>query len=151
MRFKQLIWTLFFLLFSHITWGQLNTLRIKKIPFSTKNIQFDSLSVLPNSLVIRCGEQLILPQNYTVDYAKAQLLIHQKCADSLTITYRVLPVSFARKFQLRDTTQLYRVNKGNRDLFLIAPTVDPIELMATNGLKKSGSIARGISFGSVIK
>jgi len=148
MRFKQLIWMIFLVFFSQSIWGQLSSLRTKKTPFSAKSIQFDTLSVLPNSLVVRCGEQLILPQNYTVDYAKAQLLIHQKCADSLTITYRVLPVSFARKFQLRDTTQLYRVNKGNRDLFLIAPTVDPIELMATNGLKKSGSIARGISFGN---
>jgi hypothetical protein len=126
----------------------LSSLRTKKIAYSTASIQFDTLSILPNSLVIRCGDAVLLPSYYQIDYAKARLVLNQKCTDSLRLTYRVLPISFAQLKQHRDTSQLYRVTKGNRDLFLIPPTDDPIDLMETSGLKKTGSIARGVSFGN---
>ncbi len=148
MRFKQLIWMIFLVFFSQSIWGQLSSLRTKKIAYSTASIQFDTLSILPHSLVIRCGDAVLLPSYYQIDYAKARLVLNQKCIDSLSLTYRVLPISFAQMQQHRDTSQLYRVTKGNRDLFLIPPTDDPIDLMETAGLKKTGSIARGVSFGN---
>lgn len=130
------------------SWTQDNAYRQKTIAATNNVIQLDSLSIAPNSLIVRCGGEIILPYQYIVDYAKGTIQMSRLCSDELTVSYRVLPFSFAKSYQLRDTNIIYTQNKGDREKYLITPTVEPLDLMGANGLRKSGSISRGITFGN---
>ena len=130
------------------SWTQDNAYRQKTIAATGNIIQLDSLSIAPNSLIVRCSGEIILPYQYIVDYAKGTFQLFQPCSEELTVSYRVLPFSFAKSYQLRDTNIIYTQNKGDREKYLITPTVEPLDLMGANGLRKSGSISRGITFGN---
>ena len=130
------------------SWTQENAYRQKTITASGNIIQLDSLSIAPNSIIVRCGGEIILPYNYLIDYAKGTFQLFQSCSDEVTVSYRVLPFSFAKSYQLRDTNIIYTQNKGDREKYLITPGVEPLDLMGANGLRKSGSISRGITFGN---
>lgn len=129
-------------------WTQESAYRQKTIPATNSLVQLDSMSIAPNSLIVRCGNKIVLPYNYLIDYAKGTFQLFESCSEELQISYRVLPFSFAKNYQIRDTNIIYTENKGDRDKFLITPTVEPLDLMGANGLRKSGSISRGITFGN---
>lgn len=130
------------------SWTQESAYRQKSIAATSNVIQLDSMSIAPNSLIVRCGGQIILPYEYLVDYAKGTFQLFRPCSDELQVSYRVLPFSFSRNYHLRDTDIIYTENKGDREKFLITPTIEPLDLMGANGLRKSGSISRGITFGN---
>lgn len=130
------------------SYAQLSTLREQKLVATTETIALDSLSIFPGSMNCACGNQPLTASDYTIDYASASLRLLKPCADSLTISYRVLPISFSQTVLRRDTSLIYNQLKGDRENFLIQPSDDPMELLGTGGLQKSGSISRGISFGN---
>lgn len=129
-------------------WTQENAYRQKTIPATDRLIQLDTLSIAPNSLIVRCGGEIVLPYEYIVDYAKGTFQLFRSCSDELDLSYRILPFSFAKNYHLRDTAMIYNENKGDREKYLITPTIEPLDLMSANGLRKSGSISRGITFGN---
>lgn len=147
---SRCVWVLtaLLLLCAAPSWAQGNTARIKTVPGNTKTVDLDTLSIYPNSLKVSCGSQVLSLEDYEVDFAKAELIILRSCGEELTITYRVLPIRFDQTYQKRDTSQIFTINKGDRENFLIQPGIEDIELMGMNGLRKSGSISRGISFGN---
>lgn len=140
---------LFLLLFLSVnSYAQFSSLRIGKYVAGTETITLDSLSILPGSLWCSCGG-LTLPGNaYEINYAQATFRLVQPCSDTLFVSWRVLPIDFDQTLSLRDTNMIYSEKKGDREKFLIQPTNDPLELLGTGGLQKSGSISRGISFGN---
>jgi hypothetical protein len=122
--------------------------RQKTLSSSNGIIQLDSLSIAPNSVVLRCNGTILLPSTYAVDYANGSLEILEPCANELSVSYRVLPFQFGKTYAKRDTSLVYNINKGDQDKFKITPTADPLDLMGSNGLHKSGSISRGVTFGN---
>lgn len=123
-------------------------MRTKTIASSKRTLQIDTVSIVPETVILSCGNHLLMPEQYTVDYGTAQLTLHSFCSDSITVRYRVFPVNYTKSIFYRDTTLLYMNGKGKRDQFLITTSADPLELMGASGLKKSGSISRGIAFGN---
>ncbi|MDR0802119.1 hypothetical protein [Fluviicola sp.] len=130
------------------SWTQENAYREKTISATSTLVQLDSLSIAPNSLIVHCGNRIVLPYQYRVDYAKGTFQLYEPCSGELRVSYRVLPFSFGKSYQLRDTNIIYTENKGDRDKFLITPAIEPLDLMGANGLRKSGSISRGVTFGN---
>ncbi len=111
-------------------------------------IQLDSLSIYPNSFEISCGNEILAKENYQLNYAKAQLILLDKCADSIRISYRVLPFDLSSPLYARDTSVIYTEEKGMRERFLITSTEANADIFGGAGLTKQGSISRGISFGN---
>lgn len=148
MRNGYFLCLLFFFLTSSLAWSQKSTLRVKSIPSTNQTITLDSLSILPSSFQVRCGQQTLSFTDYSIDYTNARFTLKKECGDSLHFFFRVLTSNFSKPLFVRDTSFIYNQNKGNREDFLITPTSDPLELMGVSGLKKSGSISRGIAFGN---
>lgn len=148
MRATRLVLLLLGCVWSLLTWTQETSYRHKSIAVIGTQLKLDSLSIVPNSVVLYCGESILLPSTYLVDYAKGTLTLLQPCSDQLNVSYRVLPIAFGMNYAKRDTSIVYNEKKGDLDKFKITPTSDPLDLMGANGLRKSGSISRGVTFGN---
>lgn len=127
--------------------SQLSNVREQKIAWAD-TIQLDTLTIYPNSFEVFCGNRPLDAAAYRLDYARARLLLFEKCDDSLNVKYRVLPMNLAQRYSLRDTSLIYTRDKGIRDRFLIAGGSATNDIFGGTGLTKSGSISRGISFGN---
>lgn len=127
--------------------SQLSNVREKTVAWKD-TIQLDTLTIYPNSFEIFCGSKLMESSDYQLDYARARLLMVEKCADSVKVRYRVLPMNLAQKYALRDTALIYTRDKGIRERFLISGGTQTADIFGGTGLTKSGSISRGISFGN---
>lgn len=57
-------------------------------------------------------------------------------------------MNLSKKYQHRDTSLIYSENKGDREKFLIESTDTYSDIFGTSGIRKNGSISRGISFGN---
>ena len=139
---------LFFGVWSFLSWTQETSYREKSLNLVGNKAQLDSLSIVPNSVFLYCGETLLLPSAYTVDYAKGILQLKEPCSGEIHVSYRVFPIAFGAPYARRDTSIVYNENKGDQDKFKIVPTADPLDLMGASGLRKSGSISRGVTFGN---
>ena len=120
--------------------AQSNNERCKWIKDFDTPIILDSLSVVPESL----SSYDIKSQNIsdgTVVFNK-----HQG-QDSLQVCYQVFPISFHHKYQNRSLS-VYDSNAFFKDPVKENNTLKREELFTTEGLYKSGSISRGISFGN---
>ena len=127
---------------------QTSNLRTKQLFRTGDTLQLDTLSIYPNSFELRCGGDLLTRDDYTLDYAKARLILHTECGGDLLTSYRVLPMNLSQVYALRDTSIVYSKEKGFRERFLISSFSSSTDIFGGSSLNKSGSISRGISFGN---
>lgn len=140
---------LFLLLFVGGTiFAQQSSLRNLKIAATSTEMKLDSLSIYPNSFKAFCGTQPLTKDDYLLDYSKSTFQLLVTCTDSVSIEFRVLPISFAKVYQTRDTSLIYHQNKGDYEKFLIQSKDVYGDIFGNTGLQKNGSISRGISFGN---
>ncbi len=130
-----------------VGWSQYSSLRQKTV-VSSDTMRIDTLSIYPNSFKIYCGTRLISSEDYQLNYSSAILVLNEKCADSIRLEYRVLPMNLSQTYAMRDTSVIYTRDKGIRDRFLISTPSITSDLFGGPGLNKEGSISRGISFGN---
>lgn len=128
--------------------SQENNQRVVSLSPSSKAVQLDSFTIYPNSLTVYCGENLVPKSDYEVNYSKSTFLFFGSCSDTLRVHFRVLPMNLGKVYQRRDTSLIYTVNKGDLDKFKIQSTDSYSDIFGTSGIKKNGSISRGISFGN---
>ena len=139
----------FVILFSLFTQGifaqdpsSLSNLRKKYISTSQSIIQFDSLSIVPNTFSIND-----IPQNmYEVDYVNAVLKWKIKpSVENVLITYRVFP------YRLNAVTKRFNYDSVRYN-FLVEPSAfknkKEDKLFDFGTINLTGSIGRGISFGN---
>lgn len=128
--------------------AQISTLRKKTLPGKIGTYQLDSLSIYPNSFFIRCGNEPLGSEGFKLDHASGKITILKACADSLTVSYRVLPMNLGKSYFKRDTTLLYSQDKGERDQFLVTNNYSIADAFGGSSLTKKGSISRGVTFGN---
>jgi hypothetical protein len=128
--------------------AQVSTLRKKKLPGKIGTYQLDSLSIYPNSFLISCGNEPLGADDFKLDHASGKITILKACADSLTVSYRVLPMNLGKSYFRRDTTLLYSQDKGERDQFLVTNNYSIADAFGGSSLTKKGSISRGVTFGN---
>ena len=128
--------------------AQLGSVRQRTISASKNDMVLDSLSVLPGTVRVMCGNTILSETDYAINYNSATITIFKTCSDSLQVTYRVLPYNLAAPVFHRDTSAIYSQHKGDRDKYLISPSSENADLFGQSGLNKQGSISRGISFGN---
>ncbi len=153
---RKLFLPLLFFLFSLISSAQnYSNLRVKTVSLKSDTIGLDSVSLVPNSFFIMDSHNQIIDTSlYTIDAVNAKLTWKKKSAtfaslkeDSLKITYRVFPFLFSRSFQHKDYAKL-KGSSAASNPFYYSSSLDNPELFKFEGLTKSGSISRGITFGN---
>ncbi|MDW7693661.1 hypothetical protein R9C00_02810 [Flammeovirgaceae bacterium SG7u.111] len=143
------------------SWAQVNNLRCQWVAFQQEAIQPDSLTIAPESIVIKATQPASsFPEQFFIasyNPQKNEMVLKVKegvspsvLPDSILICYRVFPINFSEKIFNR--SQAVYDTGGYRNVFQDlqdVPVATPREeLFPTEGLNKSGSITRGISAGN---
>ena len=148
---SQLLRTFLASLILFISFGsvaQVSTFRSRKISGKVGTYQIDTLSIFPNSVVMRCGNAFLEAETYTLNHTSATIKITEACTDSITISYRVLPMNLGRAIAKRDTSLLFSEIKGDRDQFMVSNSYSVADAFGGSSLTKKGSISRGVTFGN---
>lgn len=127
-------------------------LRQKFIAVSSDSIQIDTLSIIPNTLVVvdKYGKA-VEPSSYSFSYASAKFFYSIELlekTDSVWLTYRVFPILFAKDYYKRKYSDSLSPDSllGRERPPLRA--VDASSSPLGDGIQSSGSFTRGISFGN---
>ena len=129
-------------------YAQLSSRRVKK-QFVEQTIVLDSLSLVPGSLTVYKAGELLSPTAYSISDIRATVKFNSKINDTLLFQYQVFPYAFGMRYQLRDTSKIFSLQKGDREKFLINTTPYTIQdVFGGKELNKNGSISRGVNFGN---
>lgn len=152
MIFRKLFLCLLALLFvSAIHAQQTSNYRIKHIPIKGDTILIDTLSIIPGSFKIKYNNGGILDSTkYTLVHTESKLILKptQNKFDSLLIEYRTFPYLFSAPLKHKDQNLIKPDMFGNTNPFTYTIQSKNEDLFKMDGLSKTGSISRGISFGS---
>lgn len=130
----------------------LSNLRCKTVKITNLPLQIDTLSIIPESIVLQS------PKLFSIQYNLQDNSILIKSLDStaiaslqeITICYRVFPFLFTQKYANRSQAK-YDSGQYSQEIALKYPNQKPderAELFKTDKLNKNGSITRGVSLGN---
>ncbi|MFN6378725.1 MAG: hypothetical protein ACK4WD_05585 [Flavobacteriales bacterium] len=147
---KNIILKFIFTVFIVWSWNsasaQITSLREKKLAYAD-TLVLDSLSIIPYSIKIKNSKGEFI-QPVFIDIRKALIVLpatNEK--DSVIINYAVFPTRIPDSFRNKDTTMIL---KGNGTMISGYRIESPstASLFDDSGIKKSGSISRGIAVGN---
>ncbi|MGZ8538355.1 MAG: hypothetical protein ACXWV9_08850, partial [Flavisolibacter sp.] len=122
-----------------------SNLRVKKVAVTADSIRLDTLSIIPNSFIIRD----ISDTSYRLDYVRS--IVHWKTkpsVDSVLISYRVFP------FKLNSYVQRWNYDSIVNNVYIKTYDMNQSSNAATRGLldfgniTANGSLGRELSFGN---
>lgn len=133
--------------------GQLlNNSRALELPITKDSIQFDSLSTIPGSLILKDAEGSVLNESqYGIDYANSVIILIDELDGSkmpLEISYRVFPLRFTKEYSHKSTSVLLPDQTGLTNPFVYTYNKSNADLFGMGSIHKSGSISRGVNFGN---
>lgn len=127
----------------------LGNLKTKKLAITSDTTTIDLLSLVPGSTKLFINDDSVSRNNYLINSLNAQLIwFGSYPKDSVTITYRVLPINFTERANRKDAENLSPDDQGNYNPFSYTAGDNAQDFMSSGGLNKSGSISRGIAFGN---
>ncbi|QSE97099.1 hypothetical protein [Fulvivirga lutea] len=124
--------------------AQMSNERCKWINVFNQPIELDSLSVVPGSIVVTDQDVKI---SHNISDGTIELTQTDTSKDSVQLCYKVYPFPLHQEFYNRNLS-VYDSNAYFKDPVKNATTFKQEELFKTEGLYKSGSITRGVSFGN---
>ncbi|MEX2336521.1 MAG: hypothetical protein WD555_04540, partial [Fulvivirga sp.] len=143
-RALTILTSVFFL--TTFSYAQESSSRCKWVSTFNATFALDTLSIIPGSVSVQQSDSA-----FNVDYDKATGEIKLKTSlniDSVLLCYRVFPFNLHQRYYHR-SLQVYNSNALFKDPVNVQdPLLQREELFAIEGLYKSGSISRGISFGN---
>jgi len=124
--------------------------REQKLLLATDTISLDTLSIIPRSELLKLKDgSYVSPSQYKILYAKAKLVVNKNVAgQQITISYRVFPYYFEKKYTHKSVSQIEQSDPGQYDYFTIKKNPNQRDLFSVSGLNKNGSISRGVNFGN---
>lgn len=142
--------SLMIICFTSLKSQELSNWRERQIKEINDTVIIDTLSLIPASEVLKGSNGLLIPlKSYSVDYAAAKIIFHQKDLPlPITIQYRVFPILFTKEYAHKTENQIEASDIGQYDFFRIRDEEKKEEIFNMNGLNKSGSISRGVLFGN---
>lgn len=127
-----------------------SNLRTKALVLNKDTIQLDTLSIIPGTLSVQKqnGEPLDLSY-YRIDHVNALIIraLPLPEGDTLLITYKTFPFFFSQKHQHKDIRKIQNNQFGEPYVYTVDKN-QKVDFFKTEGLSKSGSISRGLSFGN---
>ncbi|MBK7882411.1 MAG: hypothetical protein IPJ81_00125 [Chitinophagaceae bacterium] len=149
MKQRKLYFILLFIISAQFCIGQdnpssLSNIRRKNISTSSSLIKLDSLSIVPESVIV----ENVMPSSYTIDEVNATLQwVIKPPFDSVRVTYRVFPFKLnpvARGFDYDSIKNNFIAEKP----FSLKYTAPTNPLLDFGNIESVGSFGRGISFGN---
>ena len=133
-----------------------SNLRVKQVSLKSDTVLLDSVSIVPNSFFVMDNQDRIVDTSaYSLNALNGVLIWKKKSPqflqlhqDALKITYRVFPFLFGQTFQHKDYGRVIKSSSGVYNPFYYTPSEGNAELFKFEGLTKSGSISRGVTFGN---
>jgi len=130
----------------------LSNLRTQTLELTGDTVLLDSLSLVPGSLRLQHPDgKFIDTALYHVDPVNAMLIPGPELRSSketYKISYRVFPFSFSQEYRHKDFSILEPDDQGYVNPFIYTQSRQGTDIFRTDGLNKSGSISRGVSFGN---
>lgn len=136
-----------------VVWAQNNAsnIRYKSYSLQGDTLKLDSLSIVPNTIVVRNGNGETLDSSgYTIRAFESKLIWKKKpAADSVKIFFRVYPFALAAETYHKSYS---RYMEGNANAlanpFVYNPEEGGFKLIDFGSLDYNGSFARSVSFGN---
>jgi len=130
----------------------LSNLRTKTLVSISDTILLDSLSIIPNSLIVMAKDGFALDSSsYTVNFSEAILTWHiskEERPTELKLVYRIFPYALSKDYSHKNIDRVTPDKEGLSNPFVYSYKSNSNDIFALGGLSKSGSISRGISFGN---
>ena len=143
---RLIIFTLLLFVIEVLNGQTMITKREKIVFLDSLKIQIDSLSIYPNSFIVKT----ITPNQYTIDYITSTLNIKDSAllGQNILCSYFVFNIDFSKKISHKSTQLISR--KGNVYKPEIVNLTSTIFDLTNNesSLETNGSIIRGVSVGN---
>ncbi len=131
----------------------LSSRRNKFISIKVDTVQLDSLSIAPGSLSIKNGENYLDTSAFQLDFIQAKIIWKKESAafqsldgDSVLAVYRVFSFLLGKEYKNKSPNLISQ--QGSSTPVYYNPGSDAPEIFKVQGLTRSGSISRGITFGN---
>jgi hypothetical protein len=131
------------------TFGQ-SGIRSRSIVLNDDTIRLDTLSIIPGTITVKYFNGAPLDSiYYKIDYVNSLFIrsLPKPGGDSIRIEYKVFPYLFSKKYQHKDVSRIQNNQYGEPYVYTYDKK-NEVDFFKTEGLSKSGSISRGISFGN---
>jgi hypothetical protein len=134
------------LVFTSEVKAQINLYQHQKRVITTEYVILDSLTIYWPSLRVenRNGEQ----PSIMIDTLKNAIRTSNPNSDTLLISYRTFDFSIHTTKKHKSTAIIYNSSMELENPFLYSGKMETDDFFGGSGLKKSGSISRGINFGN---
>lgn len=106
------------------------------------------MSISPFNFEIHSNNSKFNKADYEIDYSKAQIKWKSRRIDTLDITYRTLSINLDETHFNKDTNLLHSYKENDYKPIKYNITSSNTDLFGNNSLNKSGSLSRGVLFGS---
>lgn len=126
-----------------------NGFREKKIFSTNDTIIIDTLSLVPESIIITNKSGIVISApDYTIINTNKIVFNKKVASDSLNIKYRTLPYDLSKPIYHKNNVLITKDASApeNPFAYIIQPTKEAV--FQSDGLNKNGSISRGINFGN---
>ncbi len=128
-----------------------NNRHTKQLFISSDSIQLDTLSIVPGSLSLTTADgEAVDTSIYKISFADGLIRIDRKQlkSDSIVFSYQTFPYLFSAETKHKDLFRIQADVLGRKDPFSYTLENKSEDLFKMDGLNKTGSISRGISFGN---
>lgn len=128
--------------------------RIRRVKVTSDTIRLDTLSIIPGSMGISSNGIILDTVLFKVIYGEGKVYINRKklsstfSTDSVRFSYKTFPYLFSSETKHKDVNRIRADVQGRKDPFSYTIENKTDDLFKMEGLNKSGSISRGISFGN---
>lgn len=123
--------------------------RSKKFTIIKDTIQLDSLSISAHQFkVLSSTKKVILPEEYKIDFSKAQLVISKKKYTEITVEYYRYPDFITKTYSPLDPNLIVPNTNTVGKLYSATTNKKKNNIVFFDGLKAQGFIARGITSGN---
>ena len=123
-------------------------IRVKKIVLHSDTLALDTLSLIPGTVSLTRNGLPLDTSAYSLQCSESKIIFKRHIQDTLTIRYKVFPYLFSETRKHKDSRLLRPDNKGFVNPFIYSATTSDNDIFRMEGLNKSGSISRGVSFGN---
>ena len=147
---KKLLFVLF-LFFGIIAHAQKisKEFRSKKIEVKKDTIQLDTLSINSAKFKVISSEGKTISSNqYQIDFSTAQLIINKEKYNEITVEYYRYPEFVTKTYSPFDKKLVVPNTTNTGQLYSLTTNKNKSKIKLFDGLKTSGFIARGLTFGN---
>jgi len=134
------------LLYSPVLMAQESKLHAKRIAVTQESVLLDTMTVYWPSLLILDLEGN--PVEVEIDTLKNAIRFPNIASDSVDISFRTFGFNLHSMRFHKDTTIIYDASNDLSNPFMYSTEPETEDFFGGSGLKKSGSISRGINFGN---